>query len=84
MVNSSVKRTKTKKTKQKNKNKKRTVLNALKKHLRVKKSPIRLFAFSCFLCVFSTFYAFLCVKQKKTVFLCAEKTSKLFMHVKNI
>ena len=50
----------------------------LKKHLRGRKSLIRLFAFLCFFCAFCAFYAFcafLCLKQKNSIFVCI-KTSK--------
>ena len=46
---------------------KKKVSNALKKHLRGKKSPICFFEFLCFLCAFCAFCAFLCIKQKKRV-----------------
>ena len=47
---------------------KRQHFYALKKHLRGRKSLIRLFAFLCFLCAFYAFCAFLCVKQKRQHF----------------
>ena len=47
---------------------KRQRFYALKKHLRGRKSLIRLFAFLCFLCAFCAFCAFLCVKQKRQYF----------------
>ena len=45
-----------------------SVLNALKKRLRGRKSLIHLFAFLCFLCAFCAFCAFLCVKQRRQHF----------------
>ena len=45
----------------------------LKKHLRGRKSLIRLFVFLCFLCAFCAFCAFLCVKQKRQHFYAHKK-----------
>ena len=47
---------------------KRQHFYVLKKHLRGKKLPIRLFTFLCFLCPFYAFCAFLYVKQKRDHF----------------
>ena len=58
-------RTKSTKTHISKQKQKKQHFYALKKNLRRKKSPIRLFAFLCFLCAF---YAFLCVKQKRQHF----------------
>ena len=60
------KSTKTHINEQKQNKKKKTVLNVLKKHLRGRKSLVRLHALLCFLCAFfafCTFCAFLRVKQ---------------------
>ena len=58
-------RTKSTKTHISEQKQKRQRFYALKKHLRGRKSLIRLFAFLCFLCAFC---AFLCVKQKRQQF----------------
>ena len=54
------KSTKTHISEQKNKG---SVLNALKKHLRGRKSLIRLLAFLCFLCVCCAFVLFIRIKN---------------------
>ena len=61
-------RTKSTKTHISEQKQKRQHFYALKKHLRGRKSLIRLFAFLCFLCVFCAFCAFLCVKQRRQHF----------------
>ena len=60
--------TKSTKTLHKRTKKKKAALNALEKHLRGRKSLVRLYTFLCFLCAFCAFCASLCVKQKRQHF----------------